>query len=295
MDFREAQSKRILINGTAYIVNDYIINKAAIFKVLNDTKSEKTEFKIPDATDDDINKILGIIYCITYDGYDKVLFENFDINKIRKYLTIMTYMGIEGNIIKYAVWKMFRKSTEKDVVPLIAQFNSYHDCLNIMIDECPIPIYETEEILGIIDTIHKNESLPMDFRLKFVVTLIRTQLFGSDFDVILGITLKYISVDQRFCNVLNLIEDEDDRLIVINSIDKPILKLYEQYLDAKPTVRERYDTEKLELTTLRINNKKIPLIDHKKTFTRGTLGCNTMMSVVTHVAKILLDLEILYN
>lgn len=295
MDFREAHSKRILINGTAYIVNDYILNKAAIFKVLDDTNSEKTEFKIPDATDDNINKILGIICCITHDGYDKDLFEKYDVYEIRKFLTIMTYMGIEENIIKYAVWNMFGKSTEKDVVPLIAQFNSYHDCLNIMIDECPIPIYETAEIMNIIDIIHKNESLPMDFRLKFVVTLIRTQLYGADFDVVLGVTLKYLSIGQSFGNVLNLTEDDDDRLIVINSIQKPIRKLYQQYLNIKPEVRDRYDTEKLELTTLRINNKKIPLIDHKKTFTRGTLGCNTMMSVITHIARILLELDTLYN
>jgi len=293
MDFREAQSKRILINGTAYIVNDFVINKAAIFKVLDDVKTDQSQFKIPDASDNDINKILGIIYCITHDGYDKTLFEGFDIDEIRKILSIMTYMGIEENIIKYAVRNMFRAGIDKDIMPLIAQFNSYHDCLNIMINECPIPIYETAEISSIIDIIHKNESLPMDFRLKFVVMLIRTQLYGFDFDIILGVTLKYLNMGKYINNILHLIEDEDDRLIQINSIKKPIQKIYQQYLNIEPKIRDRYDTEKLELTTLKINDKKIPLIDHKKTFTMGTLGCNTMMSVVTHIARILLGMDTL--
>jgi len=73
------------------------------------------------------------------------------------------------------------------------------------------------------------------------------------------------------------------------------IALYEKYIKLVPDLEVDWDRESEQplLDMIKINDKEIKLINHKKCATTGLFGGNLFMSIANHIAMILLGLDTL--
>jgi len=287
MDFKSINSKQFQINGTLYNIHDFVSKEISLFKAIDDTNSnELHNFIIPNATDEDINKILGALYSDDINQFGKV-----DVDGVKRILTIMTFMSIDVSIVrKYA--KHMIDSNKIKLIEIVGIYE-YHDCINIMIDEVKTDYWDN--IPKIINNIVvKNSDFPIDFKLKTIVKILSSITSKCNFDIITGITINCNKAffGKKFDEIASFKHESFENIIKPDSRkNNEFNDLYKRYLDIPVAILIGYDPDSLTISNIKINNKDIPLIDHQKPVTEGMIGGNCMMSMMNHVARVLLKLD----
>lgn len=284
MDFDISKIKQFTINNTPFVVHDFVLKKTAVFNVLFD-ESVNTEgvinIDIPGATVKD----LQIIFALLYGNPHTKLFTNFKINDVVNILKSMTFIGLDLDLIKTCVSEMLNNYTT--IIEDLVNMDTYHDCMNIIID-CYKSTDNKKNIPAVVDTLKKN-NFPQTFKIKIITKLICAECKPEDFDFVLCVTHQYVCDNKQLSDILHIAGDRPTK----KSWFSPAKPLYKEYLNADVKNYLEYSSNKFGINYIKINDKKIELLQHEKTFTTGTMGGNTLMSIATHIAKILLEFDTL--
>lgn len=300
MDFGNCKSLKI--NGRKKDLHESILKKASIFESLNDTNTDDPDIKIPNASDDEIDLIISSLYTHTIANSIKGFFCPSQLHKIIRMTSIMMFMGIDKNIINESIDQMlipntnvirdlvcYKKQSPQDIDPV----TEYHECMKIIIGRHYYPFeYATIEINAIRDMLLKT-TFPDPFKIYLMQKMLIHKANFGDYDVITGITYEYQGIEP--INEILDVQLNDKGQNVTNKpfIGEVIEEFYKKYLNETPNVEIAFINRRLDLQNININKKPIKLIFHEKTFTRGTIGGNVLISIVFHVSKILLGLETL--
>ena len=204
-------------------------------------------------------------------------------------------MGINKDIIMNCAIGMVQWINTDTFVIEFVKLDSYHNCMDIIIDAFQFPKYDGMKISEIVDNINNNIFFPSDFKIKFIVELLKDQYWGrsKEFDIVMSISplCEIRNTSKIYIYEIFDIYLDDDMVHGKKTMIKRIRYPYLTYLGTKPVITMEYDIDKLEILEFKVNDKIIPLINHKKTFTKGTLGANVMVTILTHIAKVLLKME----
>lgn len=289
MEFQTDKIKKFKINGTSYCIHEYVLRKASIFESLNDITEKNPDIIIPYATADNISKIFKLLY----GGNHNEIFKKKPIKKIVGIVSVMMHMGINVEDIKKSITLMLDHTV--DIANDIMFFESYFDAFSLIIESHQYNKEYADNFDNLVIGI-KKAPFPNSFKIAFINKIISRSLKFENYDFILGITINYkpekfdIDLRNTFHICRNISDNENrSRKKWVPELDK----LIQKYLKSSCKLFLHYDEDKLSISGLKINDKHIDLVQHNKTFTKGTLGGNILMSVVNHISKILLDLAIL--
>lgn len=290
MDFQTDKIKNFKINDIPYSLHEYALKKASIFESLNDVSEGDPNIIIANATPTDLANIIKMLYGININD----IFTKTPVKNIVHIVSIIMHMGINLEDIKKCVTKMLDHTV--DIVNDIISLESYSDSAKLIMEMHEYKKEYSDNFDNLIDMIKKS-SFPDSLKIEFINKIICRSLSIEDYDFILGINSNYLfntnTPDMR--NILNVFYFSTDKNVDYSLkkwSDEP-KKLFIKYLNKEPTFHLIYESTELKITKIKINNKIIELIQHNKTFTKGTTGGNTLMSITTYIAKVLLGLEIL--
>lgn len=292
MNFQTGQSKQFQINGEPYSIHEFALNKAAIFKSLEDVDQKNPNIMIPGATLNDMTKIFAILY----GNKINEIFIKSSVENIVHICSIMMHIGMNINIIKEVIIQML--DTNKDIIKELIALESYHDSMKLIVESYNInKEYSTGTFIGMIECIKKSSFID-DFKLTLVTKLITLSEKFEDYDFVLGISCDYV------CNTVSgsplvLLSDVFNQYIDPKTGKKCCgkvwstnpNKLFKKYLNIEPVLDMLLYAESTRICNISVNKKNIELIQYTKTFTKGTLGGNTLMSIATFIARVLLELE----
>lgn len=280
--------KTFCINKVKFSIHDFALKKASIFAPLFDTSIDSKELldiTLPDigATDQIIGLHIDKIISLLYGESINNLFEKSSVEYIVQILTIMMYLGFETDLIKRVTILMLRE--DKSVIDELGKITNFHDCMNIIIDSYTCKLTD-DEIFNLVETISKTNH-PNQFKVKLISRFIRSNLNIKNFDIVLAITCEF----KYECDSWN----RPSNIVDIANYKSFTRSLYKMYLKQDIVCDFQYYSipVPVHLATILINKKPIELVEYKNTYTKGTYGGNIMMSVVAHISKILLGLEIL--
>lgn len=293
MNFQTGKSKQFQINGEPYSIHEFALNKAAIFKSLEDVDQKDPNIMIPKATLEDLTKIFAILYG------NKVneIFTKSSVENIVHMCSIMMHMGIAVTVIKEVITQML--DNDKDIIKELLTLEPYHDSMKLIIDLCKInKEYSTETFIEIVECIKKSSFMD-SFKLNSIIKIITASEKFEDYDYVLGIKCDYVCTNPSsgspyviLADVFNQYHDPKINKTCCGKKWTPIAnKLFQKYLNIEPKLNLCFYAETMGISDISINNKQIELVQHTKTFTKGTLGGNTLMSLATYIAKVLLEIE----
>ena len=206
-------------------------------------------------------------------------------------ISIMMYMGLDITTINEAIVEMLDNNV--DVIIELTKLENYHECMKIIVDNHKYSSKSTTTFSEIVEFISKS-SFPDSFKILLVNKLMARNIDIKNFDYILGITHEY-EKDALISNILDVFMQNDNN-IGSGNCRRNILNLYQTYLrqnivnDDIIIIRR---SSKIELIEISVHKKPIELIQHEKTYTKGTLGVNVFITFATHISKILLGLTTL--
>jgi len=284
MEFLSDNTKNFQINGKSYTIHNFALTKASIFEALRDTNQKNCDIPVPGANVDDIEKILKLLY-----GYKIIdIFAKTSIKNIIHLSSIMMFMGIDVKDVKNCITQML---DNVDIIEDIILSDSYHDCLPLILEMCQYKKeYPAEKFDQLVELI-KTMSFPNSFKILLIAHVIVRSLDFKDYDFIMGIKFDYqdTKIDLRdILSVCKCCNDNKDHSKLQWS-EKP-KELYKKYLKIEPKFFLSYN-DTMNVTRITINEKSAELVQHTKTFTKGTMGSNILMSIAYHIAKVLLGLE----
>lgn len=300
MDFGNCRSLKI--NGRKKDLHESVLKKASIFESLNDTNTDDPDIKIPNASDDEIDLIISSLYTHNITNSIKGFFCQSPLHKIIRMASIMMFMGIDKNIINESIDQMlipntnairdlvfYKKLCSWDTDPV----TEYHECMKIIIDRHYYSFeYSMIEINAIRDVLLKT-TFPDSFRIHLMQKMLTNKIIKNNYDVVTGITYEYQGIEP-INKILDVqLNDKGQNVTKKPFIGKTVAQFYNKYFGALPDVEIVFTNGWSDLHDLKINKKSIGLIHHGKTFTRGTTGGNVLMSIATHISKILLGLDTL--
>lgn len=289
MEFQMDKIKKFKINGASYRIHEFVLQKASIFESLNDITEKNPDIVIPNATSDDLSKIFKLLYGRSHNE----IFKKSPIKKIVRIVSVMMHMGINVEDIKKSITLMLDHTV--DIVNDIMFFESYFDAFNLIIELHQYNKEYADDFNNLIIAI-KKASFPNSFKIAFINKIISRSLKFENYDFIMGINFNYrpekfdIDLRNTFHICMNTSSEENKS----NKRWLPELeKVVQKYLKSESKFHLVYSPEKITIDAIKINDKAIEMIKHDKTFTKGTLGGNTLMSVVNHISKVLLGLAVL--
>lgn len=166
----------------------------------------------------------------------------------------MFYMGINKDIISNCSQSMIKLiNTDTFIIDFI-KLDSYHDCMNMMIDKFKFPKYNgMDKIFDMINDLRSNNFFPYDFKIKFIVELLKNQYCSTDFDIVMSISpLCNVRYNTPSYGLFDICVD-GEKIFGSESMIKRMGHPYKTYLNMEPTIIMKYDMEKIEITKFKVN------------------------------------------
>ena len=126
MNFQMGIVKQFQINGETYVIHGFVLNKASIFKSLNEADPKGSNIIILNATSDDLAKIIAVLY----GNRVNEIFTKSSAENIIHIYSIMMCMGINVNIIKEVITQML--DNDEDVVKELVTLESLDGTMKIL-------------------------------------------------------------------------------------------------------------------------------------------------------------------
>lgn len=287
MEFNTNLIKNFKINGELCTVHHYALKRATIFNSLFDTNTECPNIEVVGA----MSKDFHIIWTLLYGNRCKGLFNKTPVEEIVRMTSIMMYMGLDITIINEAVTEML--DNDIDIILELIKLGNYHECMKIIVDNHCYSLKSTISFIEIVESINKS-LFPDSFKIFLVNKLMVRDIDINNFDYILGITYEYEN-NTLISNILD-VYIKNNTNIGSGNCRKNIIKLYQTYLHQDIFMNDIiiiFAKNKTEIIEISVYKKPIELIQHEKTYTKGTLGANLFMTFATHISKILLGLATL--
>lgn len=288
MDFQTDKIKNLKINGTPYSLHVCALKKASIFESLNDVSEGDPNIIIPNATSPDLAKIIKLLYGLNIND----IFIKTPVKNIVNIVSIMMHMGINLEDIKKCITKMLDHTV--DIVNDIISLESYSDSAKLIMEMHEYNKEYSDNFDNLIDMIKKS-SFPDSFKIEFINKIICRSLKFENYDFVTGINSNYLfpmyNPDMRY--VLDIFHCSIDKDKSSKNWSSEPKKIFLKYLKIEPKCNLIYHPTELKISRIEINDKIIELVQYNKTFTKGTTGSNTLMSISTYIAKVLLGIEIL--
>jgi len=291
MDFSKGAATEIQINEKSYVIHDFIFAKAGIFKVFTDIpKSELAQpiepynFIIPGASNEDVSQVLEILYSNDFN-------KSVDIHNAERIIKIMVHMTFNDDLLNKCIKKML---DNKDIITELSNLFIYHDCWNMMFENGIILNYDKDRIITTANDLQKNSIIPDNFKIKMIMKMICKQLDPQTFDIVMGITSNFdCDVNRKIKDIMSVFV-KNKQVYHTNLTDsyKPVKEIYKKYTNIEPIVEYYYVVgEMLKFSIIKVNKQEIKLVGHENTVTKGTVGHNIMLTIVTHISEILLGLK----
>lgn len=284
MDFSKCKS--VQINENTYCIPEHCINGIPFLKKIIEKNDNNTVvgIYIPNASIEDINKIISLVYNIPI---KTVITPTTKIADIVHLVTLMVFMSINTGLINDVVKNMTIDYTQ--ALENTLDLNIYNSAIDIILINYALEKHDIDTIKKIAKNISENEYLSREFKIKLISTLIYNSQEPKKYDIILGISIAYgYNITDKIVDILSL--------HTINQKmewKQPVIELYNNLLNIKiRSLLYYYSGETVQkLTNLSIDDKNIQMIDHDVTITKGTCGGNILMSLVMHITSILLNIE----
>lgn len=286
MDYREREIAHVLINNEVYYIQKNLLHRASILSVLSDRSDKGNTFNImvPNALPKHLNLIISLMLqssAINYDDYKS------NISEIISALKVMMFMSLETKLINN-----FIKNVLKDynnMIDHIIELDTHDYSINIILDRYKSHNCNFDDIKNIIDKLSKKPLISSTIKINIVSKLISSTQIAKKFDIILCINSEY----SNYGNINDILTVQEKNK---NKIWKrPILCLYKKYLGINASellLDFNYNNHMPHMISeIFVNKKPIELVKYTKNYTKGTYGGNTMMSIITHISKILLGFE----
>lgn len=185
MDFSEIKTTKIYINNIPYVIHNYMLQYMHIFDVLNESVvfiDGEIKITIEGCIPEDVNIVFNMLYVRSSKIYDLNFNGKYNVYPLRKILnllTIMMYLSIDINDIKYM---MRPKIHDKySVIEELIDIDEYNDQTKLFCDIFNMDSYIVN-FLSDLNKVNKiiYSKLPKSHKVKLLKRNINYDLKSND-------------------------------------------------------------------------------------------------------------------
>jgi hypothetical protein len=283
--FIGSETSKFMLNGTEYLIHNYVLRKMNLFNVFIDTSKPNN------------NEILKIEWPVSFEIANKI----FSCLYMNNFSNFKTEHGLELCIETISFMK-YLNIDEKFVIDVCEYMTPrffvefMEECKKMNYDQEMKYIYDKLYALAISPNIEAlcyiakhiiSSNFPIIFKQEMIVNEIKSFIQQTEIincDIIFGITYSFQNKNNWKCqDIRDNYDDHDNNIVILDDI----IEFYKHF---GFTINSYIITHSnFQILEIKINNENIDIDGLiKKCDINGTIGVNISPAIATHITKLLL-------